>query len=67
MLHEIAPKQKGLSMDKSNEQRELDVTRQIAIIRSIMNHHDVTFEQAAAALQLSALQELLRSIGPQSP
>ncbi|HYA75750.1 MAG TPA: hypothetical protein VED83_02485 [Burkholderiaceae bacterium] len=46
-------------MDKSDEQRELEATRQIVQIRALMNRHDVTFEQAAAVLELCALQELL--------
>ena len=53
-------------MDKFSEQQEFDVNRQILHIRSIMNHHDLTFEQAAAVLQLSMLNELLRSIVPRS-
>lgn len=53
-------------MDKIDEQRELDATRQIVHVRSLMNHHDLTFEQAAAVLQLSVLHELLRTIAPRS-
>jgi hypothetical protein len=53
-------------MDKINERREFDVNRQILNVRSIMNHHDLTFEQAAAVLQLSLLYELVQSVTPRS-
>jgi len=53
-------------MDKIDEQRELEAVRQIVQIRVLMNHHDLTFEQAAAVLQLSALHEILRNVAPQS-
>ena len=51
-------------MDKSDEQRELDAARQIVQIRVVMNRHDLTFDQAAAVLQLCVLHEVLRSIAP---
>lgn len=50
--------------EKIDEQRELDIVRQIVYIRTVMNHHDLTFDQAAAALQLSVLHELLRHVAP---
>ncbi|HYA65757.1 MAG TPA: hypothetical protein VEE84_03665 [Burkholderiaceae bacterium] len=55
-----------LTMDKIDEQRELDVVRQIVQIRVVMNRHDLTFEQAAAVLQLSVLHEMLRNMTPQA-
>ena len=49
-------------MEKTDEQRELDVVRHIVQIRVVMNRHDLTFEQAAAVLHLSALHEVLRAV-----
>ncbi len=53
-------------MDKVDEQQEFDVNRQIVHIRFIMNRHDLTFEQAADVLQLSALHELSQRLAPRS-
>ncbi len=49
-------------MEKTDDQRELDAVRHIVQIRVVMNRHDLTFEQAAAVLHLSALHEVLRAL-----
>ncbi|SPJ16960.1 hypothetical protein SBBP2_230023 [Burkholderiales bacterium] len=49
-------------MEKTDDQRELDAVRHIVQIRVVMNRHDLTFEQAAAVLHLSALHEVLRAV-----
>jgi len=53
-------------MDSIDEKRELEATRQIMQIRVLMNRHDLTFEQAAAVLQLYALHEVLHSLASRS-
>jgi len=53
-----------MDTEKIDEQRELDIVRQIVHIRMVMNHHDLSFEQAAAVLQLSVLHELLGRMAP---
>ncbi|HXY06186.1 MAG TPA: hypothetical protein VEI05_06580 [Burkholderiaceae bacterium] len=57
---------KERNMDSIDEKRELEATRQIMQIRVLMNRHDLTFEQAAAVLQLSALHEVLHSLASRS-
>lgn len=47
-------------MEKTDPQREADTVRHIVQIRVVMSRHDVSFEQAAAVLQLTALDEVLR-------
>jgi hypothetical protein len=49
-------------MDKSDEQVEADTVRRIVQIRVVMSRHGLSFEQAAAVLQLSALQEILHCV-----
>ena len=51
-------------MEKTEDQREIDTVRHIVQIRVVMSRHGLSFEQAAAVLQLSALHVVLRSIAP---
>lgn len=48
-------------METSEDEREADTVRHIVQIRVVMSRHGLSFLEAAAVLQLSALHELLRS------
>jgi len=53
--------------EKTDEQREHDAVRQIVRIRSLINRHDLTFEQAAAVLQLALLDDLAGAMRARAP
>jgi len=49
-------------MENTDQEREADTIRHIVQIRIVMSRHDLSFEQAAAVLQLSVLDEVRRSL-----
>jgi len=53
-------------MEDNDQRREADTVRHIAQIRLVMSRHDLSFEQAAAVLQLSVLDEVRRCLARQS-
>jgi len=53
-------------MENNDQQREADTVRHIARIRLVMSRHDLSFEQAAAVLQLSVLDDVRRWLARES-